>query len=274
MEDLKGIRTLNLKEPDPALLRERVRQYFNQTYTIEERLYEQLIGDDTFYLRADPLRHPLVFYLGHTAVFYVNKLNIGKVISQRINPRFESMFAVGVDEMSWDDLNESHYDWPPIPEVRAYRDEVRALVDNLISTLPLDEKGIEWDSPWWAIVMGIEHERIHLETSSVLIRQLPLERLKQLDFWAPCELSGEAPENELLPVEGGKCPGQDDQTLKGWDKSMAMLRKRIETSRVQISGLNAEFLKFVQAGGYEAALVDSEGWSWKSYKTRDIRSFG
>ncbi|HPN41114.1 MAG TPA: 5-histidylcysteine sulfoxide synthase [Candidatus Cloacimonadota bacterium] len=270
MEAIKGIRTLNLKEPDPALLRERVRHYFHQTYTIEERLYEQLIGDDTFYLRADPLRHPLVFYLGHTAVFYVNKLNIGKVISQRINPRFESMFAVGVDEMSWDDLNESHYDWPPIPEVRAYRDEVRALVDNLISTLPLDEKGIEWDSPWWAIVMGIEHERIHLETSSVLIRQLPLERLKQLDFWAPCELPGTAPDNELLPVRGGKVVlGKDDQDpWYGWDNEYGHAAYEVEdfsASKYLVS--NAEFLKFVQAGGYEKQRWwTPEGWSWKSYK--------
>ena len=33
---------------------------------------------------------------------------------------------------------------------------------------------IAWESPAWMILMGIEHERIHLETSSVLIRQLDL----------------------------------------------------------------------------------------------------
>lgn len=270
MDDIKGIRTLNLKEPDPAILRERVRHYFHQTYTIDERLYEQLASDDTFYLRADPLRHPLVFYLGHTAVFFVNKLNIGKVINQRINPSFESTFAVGVDEMSWDDLNESHYDWPPIPEVRAYRNEVRAMVDTLISTLPLDENGITWDSPWWAIVMGIEHERIHLETSSVLIRQLPLEKLRQLDFWAPCELNGPAPENELLPVESGMVVlGKDDaDPLYGWDNEYGRAEYEVSdflASRYLVS--NAEFLEFVEAGGYqEKRWWTDEGWSWNCYK--------
>jgi hypothetical protein len=29
------------------------------------------------------------------------------------------------------------------------------------------------DSPFWAVVMGFEHERIHIETSSVLFRELP-----------------------------------------------------------------------------------------------------
>ena len=53
------------------------------------------------------MRHPLIFYFGHTATFFVNKLLLAKLIPERINPRFEAMFAVGVDEMSWDDLDET-----------------------------------------------------------------------------------------------------------------------------------------------------------------------
>ena len=40
------------------------------------------------------------------------------------------MFAVGVDEMSWDDLNDAHYDWPSVDEVREYRKQVREVVDK------------------------------------------------------------------------------------------------------------------------------------------------
>ena len=50
-------------------------------------------------------------------------------------------------------------------------------VDEVISAQPL-ELPIGWDSPFWPIMMGIEHERIHLETSSVLFRELPLERVR------------------------------------------------------------------------------------------------
>ena len=219
MEDIKGIRTINLREADPDKLREQLRHYFHQTCNIEEKLYETLADDSVFYLRADPLRHPLVFYLGHTAAFYINKLIIGRVIGERVNPAFESMFAIGVDEMSWDDLNEAHYDWPAIPEVRTYRGLVRARVDKLISELPLDERGITWESPWWGVIMGIEHQRIHLETSSVLIRQLPLDQVRQLDFWAVCPEAGQAPENALLPVEGGtvKLGKDDSDPWDGWD---------------------------------------------------------
>jgi hypothetical protein len=47
------------------------------------------------------------------------------------------------------------------------------------SRLPLEDNSeINYSHPFWTILMGIEHEKIHLETSSVLIRQLPLRVLK------------------------------------------------------------------------------------------------
>ncbi len=93
------------------------------------------------------------FYLGHTAVFFINKLYLAKIIDRRINPKFESIFAIGVDEMSWDDLDNRHYDWPPVPEVRAYRDEAKELILGVIDNAPL-EMPIGWNSPFWIVMMG------------------------------------------------------------------------------------------------------------------------
>ncbi len=277
MDDIKGIRTLNLRQSDPASLREQLRHYFHQTWDIEEKLYESLADDATFYLRADPLRHPLVFYLGHTVSFYINKLIIGRVIGERVNPAFESMFAIGVDEMSWDDLNESSFDWPPIPEVRQYRDLVRARVDKLITDLPLDERGITWDSPWWGVIMGIEHQRIHLETSAVLIRQLPLDKLRPLDFWKACPETGEAPQNELLPVSGGKVRlGRDDSDpWYGWDNEYGSATFTIEPFKAAKHLVsNAEFLEFIAAGGYQTQeFWTEEGWSWLDFEQATMPRF-
>ena len=124
--DLRNTRTPILNRGTPDEKREEIRRYFNATFTLDEQLYETLADDKAYYLRPEPLRHPPIFYLGHTATFYVNKLIVAKIIDERIDPRFESMFAVGVDEMSWDDLNEAHYDWPTVAEVKAYRQAVRA----------------------------------------------------------------------------------------------------------------------------------------------------
>ncbi len=162
--ELKDARTPILNQGHAEQKREEIRQYFHATYSLDEQLYETLAEDAAFYLRPEPLRHPLIFYLGHTATFYINKLIVAGIADERINPRFESMFAVGVDEMSWDDLNEAHYDWPTPAEVKAYRDTVRGVVDETIRRLPLTMP-IHWDHPFWVILMGIEHQRIHLETS-------------------------------------------------------------------------------------------------------------
>lgn len=277
MDDLKGIRTPLLDDSDPQRLRDSVRRYFHQTYSIHEKLYETLADDDAFYLRADPLRHPLVFYLGHTAAFFINKLIIGRVISERVNPEFESMFAIGVDEMSWDDLNEAHYNWPAISKVREYRDQVREKVDRLIVELPLDERGITWNSPWWAIVMGCEHERIHLETSSVLIRQLPLERVRLLDFWPLCPESGSAPDNELLPVQGGRVVlGRDDSNpLYGWDNEYGHKECVVEDFRAsRYLCSNREYMGFIEDGGYaRREFWTEEGWAWKTYQQAEMPRF-
>jgi len=55
------------------------------------------------------------------------------------------MFATGVEEMSWDDLDESHYDWPTVSEVQSYRQDFREFVDQVIKSLPL-QIPITWNS--------------------------------------------------------------------------------------------------------------------------------
>jgi len=274
--DLEPAYTVDLVTGDPEGKREEIRAYFHATCDIHERLYETVVDDDAFYRRADPLRHPLIFYLGHTAVFFVNKLVLARIIPRRINPGFESIFAVGVDEMSWDDLNEAHYDWPTVEDTREYRDRVRELVTEVIRTQPLSMP-IGWDSPFWAIMMGIEHERIHLETSSVLIRQLPLECVRPHPFFQICEESGEAPGNELLDVPGGRVvlgKGFDDR-FYGWDNEYGRLEQDVASfraSRFLVS--NAEFREFVDAGGYrEPDYWDEEGRAWRSFREAECPLF-
>ena len=146
--------------------REEILEYFHRTFSLYESIFDCRVDDEAYYARANMLRHPLIFYYGHTSVFYINKLNVAKLINERIDPHLESTLAIGVDEMSWDDLNEAHYDWPTPAKVKAYRDKTREIVDNFIRTCDFTLP-IQWDDPMWVIMMGIEHERIHLETTAV-----------------------------------------------------------------------------------------------------------
>lgn len=266
--ETKTAYTIDLRQGSSADKREEIRRYFHAGYDLEDRLYD-CVAEAGYYRRADPLRHPLIFYFGHTSVFFVNKLLQARLIPERIDPRLESVCAVGVDEMSWDDLDETHHDWPAVADVRAYRSQVRARVDALIGecelTLP-----IGWDSPFWAIMMGIEHQRIHIETSSVLIRQLPLSDVRPQPFWRICSRSSQQPSNELRDVPGARIVigKARDSALYGWDNEYGRYEEQVApfaAARYLVS--NGEFRAFVEDGGYgEPRHWTPEGREWCEFR--------
>jgi len=277
MPQLLFQRTPLLDGDDVNLKREEIRRYFHATLDCYEQLFETLRNDEAYYKKPITLRHPLIFYLGHTATFFVNKLILAGLISERINPRLESIFAVGVDEMSWDDLDSAHYAWPTVAEVRAYRKTMRNLIDQLITTMPLTLP-LNWENPWWPILMGIEHERIHLETSSVLIRQHALEFVQPHPDWQPCRKSGIAPTNELIPVAAGTVTigkSKTDQSHYGWDNEYGSHSADIsafQASKYLVS--NQEFLPFVAANGYHTeSFWQEEGRSWKKFTLAEHPTF-
>ncbi|MEA2090906.1 MAG: DinB family protein, partial [Campylobacterota bacterium] len=219
---------VTLNGNDTEKKRQEIREYFHNTYTLYEKVFELLKSDEVFYKKSELTRHPMIFYFGHTATFFINKLINMKIIKERVNPDFESIFAVGVDEMTWDDVDSKNYAWPKVDEVREYREVVKGLVDELIMTLPLTLP-ITQDSAMWIILMGIEHERIHIETSLVLHRQMPLEFVKEVDAFNLCTHSGSAPQNEMLNIESqhiglGKSKSHH---LYGWDNEYGSYEENI-----------------------------------------------
>lgn len=270
LPDTIASRTALLNEGSATDKRTEVLDYFHKSCDLYECLFECLVSDEAYYARANPLRHPLIFYYGHTAVFFINKLNVAGLITERIDEGLESSLAIGVDEMSWDDLNDKHYQWPTPERVKQYRDQMRTTVDHFIRTCEVSLP-VSWDDPLWIVMMGIEHERIHLETSSVLIRELPLEMLKTHTVWGTiCQTSGAAPTNELLPVSGGEITlGKSrDDALYGWDVEYGQQTETVEpykASKYLVS--NQEFLEFMHAGGYqESRWWTDEGWGWVQYR--------
>ncbi len=249
--------------------RQEVLAYFLATFDRYEQLFETLSCDEAYYVKPIALRHPLIFYFGHTATFFINKLVLAGVVGKRIDPGFESMFAVGVDEMSWDDLNNVRYNWPGIDEVRAYRRQVRRVVEQVIRTAPLNLP-IAWQDPFWIVLMGVEHERIHLETSSVLIRQHDLKYVRTHPDWRPCPDHGAAPQNSLVEIPAaefrvGRERGAPE--IYGWDNEFGCHEAStaaFRAGRYLVS--NQEYLAFVEAGGYaDDRLWSAEGAAWRKF---------
>lgn len=62
-------RTPKLDDGTPEEKRREIALYFTNTFDTYTRLFDCLADDAGFYKKSIPLRHPLIFYLGHTATF-------------------------------------------------------------------------------------------------------------------------------------------------------------------------------------------------------------
>ncbi|MBD3806452.1 5-histidylcysteine sulfoxide synthase [Sulfuricurvum sp.] len=258
----KQMNSVRLDGTSIDVKRQELRAYFHQSFDLFESLFELLRSDEVYYRQSEPTRHPMIFYYGHTAIFYINKLVASGALKDRINPHFEQLFAVGVDEMIWDVSSDS-LKWPSVEEVREYRSKVRTLVDEIIGTMTMSLP-ITQSDPFWAIWMGIEHERIHIETSSVLHRQMPIEYVQPHEDFPVCAVWGDAPQNVMVTFCGGEIimgKGSEDHGLYGWDNEYGYVRENVasfEASKYLVS--NGEFMEFVLDGGYEQPLWwDDEG---------------
>ncbi|MGL4907290.1 MAG: 5-histidylcysteine sulfoxide synthase [Plesiomonas sp.] len=261
--------TVLLTGGDPEQKRVEILTTFLSVFSRYESLFSCLCDERAWFTKAISLRHPLIFYYGHTATFFINKLMAAQLLHVRVDPVIESMMAIGVDEMSWDDLDESHYAWPDIATLQDYRTRVKECVCAFIKQMPLSLP-IQDNSPAWVILMGIEHERIHLETSSVLIRQLPLSWVKPNSLWPICPIAEHqrenVPDNRLIAQSGSTLSlGKDrNAATYGWDNEYGQRTATLgdfSVARMLVS--NAEFYLFVADNGYmQQQWWSDEGWRW------------
>mmetsp|Transcript_58682 Transcript_58682/g.139711 ORF Transcript_58682/g.139711 Transcript_58682/m.139711 type:complete len:711 (-) Transcript_58682:212-2344(-) len=196
----------------------------------------------------------------------------------------ESIMEVGVDEMLWDDMHKNDMVWPTVKEVQDYRRKVYKIVSDVIASHSglEGEVRITWDHPLWGIFMGIEHEAIHLETSSVLFRETPAQLMQVPRAWPQLHPSAETarsehpaegqdfPKNEMLKVQGEtvRLGKPRDFPSYGWDNEYGHRAVEVpdfEASKYMIS--NGEFWNFVAAGGYRTQKYWSEdGWNWRKFR--------
>lgn len=211
------------------------------------------------------------------------------VLQKPVNAYFESIFEVGVDEMVWDDMQKCDMLWPTVSEVHEYKKQVyQTVVDAIMNHPSLDDRngGVKVDQshPMWALFMGFEHERIHLETSSVLFREMPYHLVQTPKHWPnlhpsafnkhsptsnPIEGS-DYPRNRLLMVEGetvdiGK---PADFPSFGWDNEYGERKLNVPgfyASEHMVT--NGEFWQFVSDGGYRNRQYwCDDGWSWRTHR--------
>jgi 5-histidylcysteine sulfoxide synthase len=244
--------------------KEGIREYFKNSWEIYEVLFSAISDDSTYYESPDPLRNPLIFYYGHTAAFYINKLKLAGLISEGINDHYEVLFAKGVDPDLPQNLEVIDL-WPTVDEVRAYREKVYNVVMNIIESTDV-ENVLDSSQPLWSLHMGIEHDRIHFETSSVLIRQLPANLVKRPESWEYAPFYGADSNNEWITVSKdtvvlGK---QEPSDLYGWDNEYGHKEVEVKAFMAMKNMVtNGEYLRFVEEAYNQQEFWTKEGWEWK-----------
>ena len=283
---IRGIAQININQSS----REEVQDYLDNGWLLTELLFSSLQGEEAFYRPPfHGLRHPLIFYYVHPAVLYVNKLVLAGLCPRGVRRDFEALFETGVDEMRWDDMSKNAMKWPSIDEAHAYRQQVYRLVSRVIVEHPdftTIGRRIDQRHKLWALFMGFEHERIHFETSAMLIRELPIELVRRPEFFAPLHPSarsdseanegGSLPDLKSLPsapflhIGGGtaRVGKRVDEPFFGWDNEYGERVVDVASFEVQSKfSSNADYLQFVIEGGYrDSSLWSEEGAKWCAFR--------
>jgi len=275
--------SLPLPNCSETATRQQLLDYFDNTWTLTEVLFSGLLGRDVF-IRSPwhQLRHPLIFYYGHVAALYINKFRVAGLINDPVDEELEQIMETGVDEMSWDDLSKNEMEWPDLRTVTEYRRTVYGIVKDVILNGTWSFP-IKISDPAWAIVMGFEHERIHLETSSVLMRELPAHLVTRPAAFPPYHpsafdgSSGRKIQNEMIEVQGGqvKLGKPRDWRSFGWDNEYGTRTAEVATfSASKYLITNGEFLEFVRSGGYgNRAYWTEAGWQWRVFRNIHFPTF-
>lgn len=123
----------------------------------------------------------------------------------------------------------------------------------------------------WIMLLGIEHERIHLETSAVIMRRVPLQLIRPIEGFIECPSKVEdlhkIPINQMVTVPAWK--GVWERSLEkpmtyGWDNQFGVKQfnvKEYKASQMLVS--NGQYLEFIKDGGYEnPEWWTQEGQRW------------
>jgi len=152
--------------------------------------------------------------------------------------------------------------WPSRSEVQAF---ARACDEAIIAALSNDELPVE------GLYTALEHEAMHQETLLYMWHRLPYEQ-KHRDpsaavrgpFRGNPSALAELPASVVVP-RGIAHLGADRRTTPfGWDNEFDAHEERVPEFEVDVLPVtNAQFLEFMNAGGYQdRALWSDEGWEW------------
>ncbi len=234
-----------------------------------------IVRPDALYDRPVPERHRIIFYMGHLEAFDWNLLREPLGLSA-FDPDFDKLFAFGIDPVDGGLPTDQPEDWPRMDQVRDYNNRLRELLDGAIRAAGAQDPGLERHDLERLLEVAIEHRLMHSETLCYMLHQLPLNRKREQPPAAPSPSATFQP--HLVEIPAGTATlglARGDGNAFGWDNEFDKHRVDVPAFRIDAGNVtNGDFLKFVQAGGYERGdLWSDAGWKWISSEEHRCPSF-
>jgi formylglycine-generating enzyme required for sulfatase activity len=210
-----------------------------------------LVKPDAFYERPIPERHRIIFYLGHLDAFDWNQIGQWALGMKPLHTSFEQMFAFGIDPPVGQLPDDKATDWPTLDEVRAYTQQVRQTLDDVLDRAPEQ-----------ILYVAVEHRLMHAETFAYILHRATPDR--KLALHTRLHLVGPVPDHAMIEVpEGSVTLGRPRHDGFGWDNEYdahAFSVPAFAISKYKVT--NGEYLKFVHAGAEPSPFWTRRGDQW------------
>jgi iron(II)-dependent oxidoreductase len=235
-----------------------------QSRSRTDELFSILRGD-AIYDRPIPERHRLIFYLGHVEAFDWNLLAERAFGLRPFQRTFDHLFAFGIDPVEGNLPVDQPMDWPEREEIERYNRRLRDELDHAIErALARPAEGHPHLTTM--LEVAIEHRLMHAETLAYMLHRLPKER----KISGPVETKWKSlrTKSHIVEIPAGRAT-LGLQRLHGdefgWDNELEEHERDVAGFSIDTCNVtNHEFLRFIQADGYEnRALWSEEAWTWK-----------
>ena len=245
---------------DPPVDRTDMLQRWRDGRAFTRVLFHRLLPEDAWYFNPIPVRHPFVFYEGHLAAFSVNTLVKGALGRPGVDAMLERLFERGIDPK--DAAEGSAFAWPTRPRVADYLRRAEAAIEDAITTVVRDATRNPQPERNEALHAIVEHELMHQETLLYMLRELPTAAKRRPVDLEPLKVAGAPPARRGVAIPAGCATlGLDRESgTFAWDNEFPRIVSDVPAFEIDVYPVtNADFLDFVDAGGYREASFWSEG---------------
>jgi ergothioneine biosynthesis protein EgtB len=226
----------------------------------------QVVREEAMYDRPIAERHRIIFYLGHVEAFDWNLLSQRAFGLRPFHPGFDQLFAFGIDPVGGGLPTDKPADWPTREEVERYNHRLREELDHAIEhALQRPEEG--HPQLISMLEVAIEHRLMHAETLAYMLHRLPADRKiarPEQGAWKAVRVK-----SHLVEIPAGRATlglESDSGDEFGWDNEIGAHELDVAEFAMESHNVaNHDFLRFVQAGGYQnRSLWSEEAWAWKA----------